>query len=257
MLSHFPRPAQDNGRGVHWSPSQYFWGKEDWGFWKEQLQAMNIKWVKMLDDGGGSAMGLVKRLIENARKADTEHDFGKNIIPSMLKHDRVFAYPHVDADTGKSAYWKDVGTIEAYYEANFDLITETPGIDLYDKAWPIYTFEKQAPPARITGFEEREGTFYGMVSNSMLSKGCRIHGAHIENSILSPNVTVGQYSIVKDSVVLDNVRIGRDCIIQNAIIDKEVVIPDGTEIGCNSKRDARTFTVSESGVVVIARGSTL
>lgn len=200
---------------------------------------------------------LVKRLIENARKADTDHDFGKNIIPSMLKHDRVFAYSHVDADTGKSAYWKDVGTIEAYYEANFDLMTEKPGMDLYDRTWPIYTFEKQAPPARITGFEEREGTLYGMASDAIISKGCRISGAHISNAILSPNVTVGQYSTVRDSIVLDNVRIGRDCTIKNAIIDKETVIPDNTEIGCNLKRDARSFTVTDSGIVVIARGSTL
>ena len=200
---------------------------------------------------------LVKRLIENARRADSEHDFGKNIIPSMLKGDRVFAYSHIDSATGKPAYWKDVGTIEAYYEANLDLLSDTAGIDLYDRKWPIYTYEKQAPPARITGFEERNNTLYGMAANSMISKGCRIRGAHVSNSLLSPNVSIGQYSTVKGSVVLDNVTIGRDCIIQNAIIDKEVVIPDGTEIGCNLKRDARTFTVTESGIVVIARGSTL
>ena len=200
---------------------------------------------------------LVKRLIENARRVDSEHDFGKNIIPSMLKDDRVFAYSHIDPATGSPAYWKDVGTIEAYYEANFDLLTDTPGIDLYDRDWPIYTYEKQAPPARITGFEERDNTLYGMAANSMISKGCLVRSAHISNSILSPNVTVGQHSIVRGSVVLDNVNIGRDCIIQNAIIDKDVVIPDGTEIGCDLKRDAHSFTVTESGVVVIARGSTL
>jgi len=200
---------------------------------------------------------LVKRLIQNARRSDSEHDFGKNIIPSMLKGDRVFAYSHVDAATRKPAYWKDVGTIEAYYEANLDLLSDTAGIDLYDKDWPIYTYEKQAPPARIIGFEQRDNTLYGMVANSMISKGCRISGAHISNSILSPSVTVGQYSIVKGSVVLDNVTIGRNCSIQNAIIDKDVVISDGTEIGCDLKRDAHSFTVTESGVVVIARGSNL
>jgi len=200
---------------------------------------------------------LVKRLIQNARQADSEHDFGKNIIPSMLKDDRVFAYSHIDPATGSPAYWKDVGTIEAYYEANFDLLTDMPGIDLYDRDWPIYTYEKQAPPARITGFEQRDKTLYGMAADSMISKGCQISGAHISNSILSPNVTVGQYSTVKGSVVLDNVTIGRNCCIQNAIIDKDVVIPDGTEIGSDLKRDAHSFTVTESGVVVIARGSTL
>ena len=199
---------------------------------------------------------LVKRLIENARQVDTEHDFGKDIIPPMLKGHRVFAYSHIDSATGRPAYWKDVGTIEAYYEANLDLLNDAAGIDLYDRKWPIYTFEKQASPARITGFQERNNTLYGMAADSMISKGCNIRGAHINNSILSPNVTVNQYSTVRNSIIFDNVTIGRDCTIQNAIIDKEVVIPDGTEIGCNLKHDARTFTVSESGIVVIARGST-
>lgn len=200
---------------------------------------------------------LVKRLIENARKPDTEHDFGKNIIPSMLKGDRVFAYSHVNQATGEPAYWKDVGTIEAYYEANFDLMDETSGIDLYDRKWPIYTFEKQAPPSRIIGFEECKGTLYGMAADSIISKGCHIRGAHISNSILSPNVSVDQYSTVRGSIILDNVTIGRNCTVKNAIIDKETVIPDNTEIGCNRERDARAFTVSESGIVVIARGSML
>jgi glucose-1-phosphate adenylyltransferase len=198
---------------------------------------------------------LVKRLIENAKQVDTEHDFGKDIIPPMLNVHRVFAYSHTDPATGRPAYWKDVGTIEAYYEANLDLLTDTSGINLYDKKWPIYTFEKQASPARITGFEERNNMLYGVAADSMISKGCNIRGAHINNTILSPNVTVGQYSTVRNSIILDNVTIGRGCTIQNAIIDKEVVIPDGTEIGCNLKHDARTFTVSESGIVVIARGS--
>jgi len=200
---------------------------------------------------------LVKRLIENARKPATQHDFGTDIIPAMLKGDRVFAYTHMDTATGRPAYWKDVGTIEAYYEASFDLLTDGTGMDLYDKTWPIYTFEKQAPPARITGFEEYNGRLYGVAANAMISKGCRVHGAHIGNSILAPNVSVERHSSVMGSVVFDNVQIGRDCSILNAIIDKQVVIPDGTEVGCNLERDARTFTVTESGIVVISRGSVL
>jgi glucose-1-phosphate adenylyltransferase len=200
---------------------------------------------------------LVKRLIENARQPDTEHDFGKDIIPSMLKSDRVFAYSHVNRATGEPAYWKDVGTIEAYYEANFDLLDEASGIDLYERKWPIYTFEKQAPPARIIGFEEHERTLYGVAADSIISKGCHIRGAHISNSILSPNVSIDRHSTVRGSIILDNVTIGRNCFVQNAIIDKETVIPDGTEIGCNRERDARLYTVSESGIVVIARGSIL
>lgn len=200
---------------------------------------------------------LVRRLIENARQPATQHDFGKDIIPSMLKEDRVFAYSPIDADTGQMAYWKDVGTIEAYYEANFDLLNDGSGIDLHDKRWPIYTFEKQAPPALVTGFEECNGKLFGMAANVMLSKGCHIRGAHVSRSILSPNVSVDLHSTVQDSIILDNVTIGRNCKVRKAIIDKEVVIPDGTEIGCHSGRDAKRFTVSDSGIVVISRGSVL
>ena len=114
-----------------------------------------------------------------------------------------------------------------------------------------------APPASITGFKQRDNALYGMAADSMISKGCRVRTAHISNSILSPNVTVGEYSTVRGSVVLDNVVIGRDCTIQNAIIDKDVTIPDGFQIGCDLKHDARSFTVTESGIVVIARGSNL
>jgi glucose-1-phosphate adenylyltransferase len=198
---------------------------------------------------------LVKRLIENARQPGTQHDFGKDIIPSMLKDDRVYAYSHIDPATGKPAYWKDVGTIDAYYSAHRDLLVEGSGLDLYDKKWPIYTYEKQAPPSRITGFEKRGTQLFGLAANTMISKGCCINGAYISNCILSPNVSVQQHSTVEDSIILDNVTIGRNCIIRNAIIDKETIIPDNTEIGCNREQDARRFTVTESGIVVISRAS--
>ena len=198
---------------------------------------------------------LVKRLIENARKPDTQHDFGKNVIPSMLKTDRVFAYPFIDKETKATGYWRDVGTIEAYYEANIDLLSDNPGPTLFDPSWPVFTSEKQAAPLKITGHEEKDGLLYGAALNSIIARGCIINKAHIENSVLSPNIFVDQYSVIKDSIVLDNVRIGKNCKIKRAIIDKGVKIPDGSEIGYNLKKDSYKGTVTESGIVVIAKNT--
>jgi glucose-1-phosphate adenylyltransferase len=198
---------------------------------------------------------LVKRLIENAKKADTQHDFGKNIIPAMLKTDRVFAFPFIDKKTKMPAYWRDVGTIEAYYEANIDLLSEKPGSNLFDKDWPFFTVEEQAAPAKISGFEERNNILYGLAINSIVSRGCIIHKANIEHSVLSPNVSVDQYSTIKNSILLDNIRVGKECRIQNAIIDKGIIVPDGTEIGYNLKRDSKKFTVTDSGIVVIPKNT--
>lgn len=198
---------------------------------------------------------LVKRLIENARKPDTQHDFGKNVIPAMLKTDRVFSFPYIDKQTNAAGYWRDVGTIEAYYEANINLLDDTAGPSLFDPAWPIYTSEKLSSPAQITGYEERDGTTYGVALNCILARGCRINKARVEHSVLSPNIAVDRYSIIKDSIILDNVIIGKDCRIQRAIIDKGVIVPDGTDIGYNLKKDSRKATVSESGLVVIPKNT--
>ncbi len=198
---------------------------------------------------------LVKRLIENARKPDTQHDFGKNVIPSMLKTDRIFAYSFTDAQSHQSGYWRDVGTIEAYYEANMDLLEEKPQSNLFDNKWPIFTSEKQAAPAKVCGFEQKDGQLYGVLLNSIISRGCLINRAHIKHSILSPNIRVGQYSVIQDSILLDNVTIGENCKIRCAIIDKGVKISDGTEIGYNPKKDAQKGTISDSGIVVIPKNT--
>jgi len=198
---------------------------------------------------------LVHRLIENAKKEDTQHDFGKNIIPSMLKTDRVFAFPFVDKKTKQSGYWRDVGTIDAYYEANLDLLSEEHGSRLFDTDWPVFSSEKEAAPARIYGFDERDGLLYGLTRDSILSRGCMLNTAIVDRSVLSPNITVGSYASITGSILLDNVQIGRQCRIKNAIIDKGVRIPDGTDIGFNPKKDAKRFTVSESGIVVIPKNT--
>jgi glucose-1-phosphate adenylyltransferase len=198
---------------------------------------------------------LVKRLIENARKPDTQHDFGKNVIPSMLKTDRVFAWSFTDEKTGRSGYWRDVGTIEAYYDANMDLLDEKPQSNLFDSSWPIFTSEKQAAQAKVCGFEQKDGQLYGVLLDSIISRGCLINRAHIEHSILSPNIRVGQYSEIYDSILLDNVTIGKNCKIRRAIIDKGVKLSDGTEIGFNLKKDAQKGTVSDTGIVVIPKNT--
>lgn len=198
---------------------------------------------------------LVKRLIENARKPDTQHDFGKNVIPAMLKTDRVFAYPFIDNVTHQTGYWRDVGTIDAYYEANMDLLSDSVSPTLFDPLWPIYTSEKLAAPVQIAGFELHNGETYGIALNSILARGCRIQGARVEHSILSPNVFIDTYSQVVDSIVLDNVKIGKQCKIKRAIIDKGVVIPDNTFIGYDRNADARKATVTDSGIVVIPKNT--
>jgi glucose-1-phosphate adenylyltransferase len=173
----------------------------------------------------------------------------------MLKTDRVFAWSFTDEKTGRSGYWRDVGTIEAYYDANMDLLDEKPQSNLFDNSWPIFTSEKQAAQAKVCGFEQKDGQLYGVLLNSIISRGCLINRAHIEHSILSPNIRVGQYSEIYDSILLDNVTIGKNCKIRRAIIDKGVKLSDGTEIGFNLKKDAQKGTVSDTGIVVIPKNT--
>ena len=198
---------------------------------------------------------LVKRLIENARKVTTQHDFGKNIIPSMLKTDSVFAFPFIDKNTKEPGYWKDVGSIDAYYQANMDILNDSPVSYLDDKVWPVFTYEKLAPPAKISGFEIKDNENFGVVTNSVISKGCIVDRARIDHSVMSANVSAGQYSVIEDSVLLDDVTIGRNCRIRKSIIDKGVIIPDNIQIGYNKKRDAMKFTVTDTGIVVVPRNA--
>jgi glucose-1-phosphate adenylyltransferase len=197
---------------------------------------------------------LVKRLIEDAKNKDTEHDFGKNIIPLMIKKDRVFSFPFIDKKTKKPGYWRDVGTLEAYWETSMDMLAPEPPLDIYDADWPILTYEESAMPSRIEGHAEKDGIMYGSVYNSILSRGCIIRTGYVERSILSPRVTVDSFSTVTDSILMNNVTVGRNCRIQRAIIDKGVHIPDGTDIGYNAKADSKRFTVTDSGIVVIPKG---
>jgi glucose-1-phosphate adenylyltransferase len=186
---------------------------------------------------------------------DTAHDFGKNIIPQMMKTDRVYAYNFEDENKKEAKYWRDVGTIDAYWEANMDLVSVDPQLNLYDKAWPIRTYQGQNPPAKFVFAQEEKGGRLGISLDSIVAHGCIVSGGRVQNSVLSPNVRVNSYSEVHDSILMENVDIGRHSRIRKAIIDKDVVIPPGTEIGYNLEEDRKRYHVTPSGIVVIAKGT--
>ena len=178
------------------------------------------------------------------------HDFGKDIIPACMGKARISAFPFKDANTGKQGYWRDVGTIDSYYEANMDLVKVTPKLNLYDDDWPIWTYQEQLPPAKFIFNDEHRR---GMAVDSLVSGGCIISGALVERSLLSNKARVNSYSHVSDSILLPDVEIGRNCIIQHCIIDQGCKIPSGTCIGVNRSSDAERFHISPSGVVLVSR----
>ncbi len=194
--------------------------------------------------------------LEQDAKRNTEHDFGKNIIPAMLCSHRVCAYPFRDENRKAIRYWRDVGTIDSYWEANMDLVSVDPAFNLYDTDWPIRTHHAQYPPARTVS-TGHDGKRAGIVLDSIISNGCIIRGGRVQNSVLSPGVMVNECSEVRESVLMDGVRIGRHAQVRRAIISKNVVIPPGTVIGCDLDEDRRRFRVSEKGVVVIPKGTVL
>jgi glucose-1-phosphate adenylyltransferase len=193
---------------------------------------------------------LVRRLIEDTR-SDSSHDFGKDIIPMMIGRDQVFAFDFRRGDCGGTEYWRDVGTIDAYYEANMDLISVTPQLNLYDSQWPILTYQPPSPPAKTVWIEEGR---VGTALNSIISNGCIISGGNVKRSILSPRVTIHSFAEIEDSILLEGADVGRNAKIKRTIIDKEVEIPPGMEIGYHLDEDAKRFTVTASGIVVVPKG---
>jgi len=191
----------------------------------------------------------VRRLIEDAR-SDSSHDFGKDIIPSMIEKDRIYAFDFREGDPGQEEYWRDVGTIDAYYEAKMDLVSVTPNLNLYDPHWPIFTYQPPSPPAK-TVLEEEGRT--GTALNSIISNGCIISGGSVKRSVLSPRVMVHSYAEVEDSILLEGVDVGRHAKIRKAIIEKDVQIPEGMKIGYDLDEDAKRFTVTGSGIVVVPK----
>jgi len=190
---------------------------------------------------------LLKKLIEDADKEGSTRDFGHDIIPSVIDDHLVNAYPFLDLQGGQS-YWRDVGTLDAYWAANMELIGVDPDLNLYDKTWPIWTYQAQTPPAK---FVFNDDDRRGQATDSMVSGGCIISGATVTHSLLFSNVRVNSYSVIKDSVILPSVTINRNCRITKAIIEKGSIIPDGTVIGENRADDEARFEVSPAGVILV------
>ncbi len=193
---------------------------------------------------------LARRLKEDAADPRSSHDFGKDVINRMVEEDRVVAFPFEVGNKNPLPYWRDVGTVDAYWDAHMDLVAVTPQFDLYDRQWPIHTHHEPWPPAK-TVHEEPGRT--GSAVSSLLSPGCIVSGAHVLRSILSPGVRVNSFATVEDSVLLAGVDVGRGTRIRRAIVDKGVRIPSGEIIGYNSDQDRSRFTVTERGIVVIPK----
>lgn len=192
---------------------------------------------------------LYDQLIADADNPDSQHDFGNDIIPSMIENHRVFAYPFRDPDTGTQAFWRDVGTLDAYWEAHMELVSIEPQLDLYDQQWPILTHQPQLAPAKFVFNDEGRR---GEAHDSMVSGGCVISGARVNRSMLFSNVKVHSFASVTDSVLLPGVNVGRHCRIQKAIIDRGCHLPENTVIGEDHAQDkARGFRVTDNGVVLV------
>jgi len=194
---------------------------------------------------------MVRKLIEDAKR-DTAHDFGKNIIPSMINKNRMFAYNFED-EKGDAHYWRDVGTIEAYFESNMDLVSVSPQLNLYDPEWPIHTYQGHFPPAKTVFDESFEGGRRGIALESNISGGCIISGGEVKRSILSPNVRVDSSAQVEDSILLEGVWVKNNAKIRKTIIDKNSEISPGMKIGYDLEEDSKMFTVTESGIVVVPK----
>jgi glucose-1-phosphate adenylyltransferase len=193
---------------------------------------------------------LVRAVIKDA-KIDSQHDFGKNIIPSLLSSCRVYGFNFVDAH-GLPRYWRDIGTIDSYWEANMDLLAKTPPFDLYDSSWPIFTVNRLEPPAIVKQSDGKSGSD-GLV-DSIVSGGCQIRGSKVRRSVISPGVIVEEGVRISDSIIMSGVVIGKGARIKKTIIDKGVQIPDGFTVGVRKEEDGKRFKISPGGIVIIPKG---
>jgi glucose-1-phosphate adenylyltransferase len=199
---------------------------------------------------------LVGALMVDAEDTKSSHDFGRDVIPKMFEGYRVYGYPFEDENRGRVKYWRDVGTIDDYYSANMDLVEVDPVFNLYDKRWPIRTFQPQFPPAK-TVFADYSGARVGEILQSIVAQGSIISGGKVYRSILSHQVQIHSYADISESILLEGVEVGRYAKIWRAIVDKWVKIPERMEIGYNLAEDKKKFFVSESGIVVIPKETKL
>ncbi|MFA5093072.1 MAG: glucose-1-phosphate adenylyltransferase [Candidatus Omnitrophota bacterium] len=198
---------------------------------------------------------LMQELLEDANNNKSSHDFGKDIIPQMLKKGMKIVAYNFRNENNEDQYWRDIGTIDAYYEANMELIAVNPTFNLYDQEWLIRTFQEQYPPVKTVHSGDKEEGRVGLVLDSIVSEGCVVSGGRVQRSILSPNVRINSFSEVYDSILMEGVNVGRHAKIKRAIIDKDVTIPQGMVIGFNLEEDKKKFFVSDSGIVVVAKGT--
>ncbi|VAX11028.1 Glucose-1-phosphate adenylyltransferase [hydrothermal vent metagenome] len=192
---------------------------------------------------------LFEQLIKDAATEHSSHDFGKDIIPNVIKSYRVISHLFREEETGKQAYWRDVGTVDAFWKTNQELIGVTPELNLYDSKWPIWTYQEQLPPAKFIFDDDGRR---GMAVDSMVAGGCIISGALIRHSLVFSNVKVNSFAEVEDSLLLPNVVVERNCCIKKAVIDDGCVVPEGTVIGADPEEDAKRFHVTQEGVVLVS-----
>jgi glucose-1-phosphate adenylyltransferase len=199
---------------------------------------------------------LFEMLSDDAANDGSEHDFGKNVLPAALAQGRRllaydFARNPIPGQDGPNTYWRDVGTLDSYHEANMDLVAVIPEFDLFNDDWPLRTSSEFSPPAK---FVHDDGDRRGQALNSLLAGGVIVSGGTVRQSVLSRRARVNSYALVERSILFDDVEIGRNCVIRNAIIDKNVRVPEGTRIGVDAEEDrARGFTVTENGVTAVPK----
>lgn len=199
---------------------------------------------------------LLTEMEKDAKVSSSDHDFGKNVIPEMLKNKRkLFVYNFVD-EHNKPKYWRDIGTRDAYYQANMDLVKPVPEFNLFDKSWPIRTYHEQYPPIKVISSDaDKDMNNVGFLTDSIISGGCVLHGADVKGSVISNDVRIGKHAKVSDSVIMEGVKIGEGAKIKNAIIDKAVVIPPNTKIGYDLEADRKNFDMTTSGIVIVPKKS--
>src|SRR5688500_8604658 len=192
---------------------------------------------------------LVRALEDDATRADSEHDFGRNILPALIQQGPVFSYRFYDENKKSAKYWRDIGTLDAYFDASMDLCHVNPEFNLYDPEWPLRTYQPQAPPAKFV-FAEQDRRC-GQALDSIISNGCIISGSRVKGSVLCPNVRVHSFCDIDQTILMPGVRVGRHARIRRAIVDRDVLIPRGALIGFDAAEDRRRHTVNEGGVVVV------
>src|SRR5438876_5339624 len=197
---------------------------------------------------------LIPILLKDAEDEHSHHDFGKDILPKMVDDYRVYSFDFVDENKKEALYWRDVGTLEAYYEANMDVVSVSPVFNLYDDQWPIRTHQRQYPPAK---FVFAESGRMGHAVDSLISSGSIISGGFVQNCVVSPDVRVNSFTEIESSILFSHVNVGRSCRIRKAIVERDVHIPEGTTIGYDAEADRERYFVTDTGITVVTRDYSL